>query len=352
MIDRIVITLPKRLSLVIPGLLGPWPNQTESGFAIPEAPALERLLSRAVLGKTQSKGLEATLFELFGLPANRGQELPVAAVTRLADQGDAGAGWWLRADPVHLRADLHAVLLFDARFLGIGAGEAESLVAEFNRTFGNDGLRLEASRPQRWYLRFEDDPGLRTQPLTEVIGRDVNPLLPRGGSDRSWHALLTEIQMLFFGTPVNAQREARGQLPINSLWFWGGGRLPVGAVSPADDIYAGDVVARGLARLAGAAIGSPPENADDWRESAGAAAESLIVLDTTRYDRMDDDPNAWVEHVSALERNWLDPCLAMLGDKTLDLLRLYPCNGCVYETSSRHRWRFWRRTRSLGHYFG
>lgn len=333
---------------MIPGLLEPWPNQFGSGFLMPEAPALERLLSRAALGETQSRGFEATLFELFGLPVNGGRDLPVAAVTRLADQGDAATDWWLRADPVHLRADLHAVRLFDARFLDIGAGEAEFLVVEFNRIFGDDGLRLEASRPDRWYLRLENDPGLRTHPLAEVIGRDINPLLPKGESERYWNARLTEIQMLFYGAPVNAQRETRGQLPVNSVWFWGGGRLPEGAVSPADDFYSDDVLARGLARLAGTAIGSVPDNADDWRESIGDATESLIVLDTLRYDRIDGNSGAWAEHVSALEKDWFGPGLAMLDNKNLDVLRLYPCNGRVYETDSRNRWRFWRRSRPLG----
>lgn len=342
--------MAKRLHLVIPGLLGPWPERDQPGFPSPEAAALERLLARATVEETGIVGADATLFGLFNLPLAADRDLPVAAITWLTDSGIAEEGWWLRADPVHLRADLHQVLLVDARTLSITPMEAASLVAEFNQVFAADGLLLKAPHPGRWYLRLASDPGLRTCPLLKAIGRDINPLLPQGEAGRRWHTLLTEIQMLFHNAAVNQEREAQGRLPINSVWFWGGGELPQGAHSSFQGVYADDPLARGLARLAGVVISPPPATATDWRLAAENEAETLVVLEATRYDPVDNDPIGWAEQVSVLERDWFMPSLEMLTGKALNSLSLYPCNGRVYTLTRSHWRRFWRRRRPLADY--
>lgn len=336
------------LSLLIPGLLNPGPSDhAEVGFPKPAAPALEWLLARA---ETRAAPLSAdvALFEAFGLPVSDDADPPVAAVTRLADGGEPGEeGWWLRADPVHLRPDLRGVFLVDARILAIEPTETQALAAAFNQTFAVDGLRLDALRSDRWYLRLPTDPGLRTHPLHAAIGRDINPLLPQGSAGRRWNALLTEIQMLFHHHPVNRAREERNQPLVNSVWFWGGGCCPSGARAPAADLYANDPLTRGLARLAGTAIGPVPESAGDWLDAARDEADSLVVLETTRFDSADDDPVAWAEHVAALERAWFAPCRRLLRAGTLTRLQIQPGNGRTYAVNTAARWRFWQYPRSL-----
>ena len=311
---------------------------------------MERLLGRATVTLLDVTGSDPTLFQLFGLPVSAAQDLPVAAITRLVDRGDAQEGWWLRADPVHLRADLQHVLLFDARTLDIDPDEAEVLVAGFNCEFSTAGLTLDAPHPNRWYLRLADDPGLHTCPLQDATGRNINTLLPKGKDSSRWHALMTEIQMGFHNSPVNLAREGRGRRTINSIWFWGSGRLPHGAYSPCDGIYAADPLTRGLARLAGVALSPLPDNAADWRAAAEEETEALIVLEATRYDRTDDDPYGWAGHVNALEFNWFAPCLALLKDKVLEVLYLYPCNGQVYRITPGQWWHCWRRLKPLPDY--
>jgi len=198
------------LSLLIPGLLGPWRSgRAEAGFPKIAAPALRWLLARAET-RAAPESADATLFEGFGLPIPAEADLPVAAITRLADGGEADDGWWLRADPVHLRPDLRGVFLVDARILAIEPAETQALVEAFDQTFAADGLRLDPLRLDRWYLRLPSDPELRTHPLLAAIGRDINPLLPYGLAGRRWHALLTEAQMLFHGHPINQARNSAG----------------------------------------------------------------------------------------------------------------------------------------------
>ena len=87
------------LSLLIPGLFGPFPT-TESA---PALSALETWLARSDLKISAARGFEPTLFQYFGAETPGEGDLPVAAITRVLDLGVIDNGWWLRADPVHLR---------------------------------------------------------------------------------------------------------------------------------------------------------------------------------------------------------------------------------------------------------
>lgn len=338
------------LSLVLPGLLGPWPAGAAAALPGPAAGSLRRLLSRADVDCQPVSGFEATLCQLFGLTAPDGHELPVASLRRLSD-GDNPDGYWLCADPVHLRADLHQVLLIDARQLAIEAAEAEQLAAEFNRTFAADGLQLDTPRPERWYLRLEQPAEIHTTPLAAAIGRDITALLPQGPAARRWHALLTEIQMLLHASPVNQARESAGRPTINGLWPWGGGVLPGGLLPPADEVYAADPLTRGLARQAGLAVQPPPTDAADWQAGEPRGTQ-LIVLDSGRWLVADGDFSAWGHWLETLERDWLAPLERRLRHGELGPLTLYPCDGRVFRISRGRLRRFWQRPRPLDQLLG
>lgn len=335
------------LHLIVPGLLALGRlGHTDPALLQPAAPALAWLLARADDCAAPAAS-DDVLFEAFGVPVPTATDGPVAAITHLADGGTVDDGWWLRADPVHLRPDLKGVWLADARILALEPAESQALVTAFNQTFAADGLQLDAPRPDRWYLRLPTDPGIRTCPLIDAIGHDIHPLLPHGPNERYWRTLLTEAQMLFYSHPVNQNREQHNQPLANGLWLWGGGRCPTSARAPAAGLYARDPLARGLARLAGTAIAPLPQHADDWLEAAADEAASLVVLEDARYDTADGDPAAWVEHVAALDKTWFAACQRWLQTGQLQTLRLEPDNGRRYELSSAARWRFWRRIRPL-----
>ena len=338
------------LHLLVPGLLTVGRSVVANpALAAPGAPALRWLLARAQ-ARPAPATVDATLFQLFNASIPADADLPVAAVTRLADGGDPDDEWWLRADPVHLRPDLYGVLLADARVLAIEPVEAALLAAAFDQTFAAEGLQLRVPRPDRWYLRLPADPGFRTHPLLDAMGRDINPLLPYGPSAPRWHALLTEIQMLFHQHPVNRVREERNQPLINSIWFWGGGACPTGVRAPAADLCANDPLTRGLARLANAAVSPVPEHAGDWLDSASRETDSLVVLETMRYDPAEDDLTRWSDHLLELEYHWFTFCRQWLQTGKLATLHLYPGNGQVYTLTGAARWRFWRRAQSLSVY--
>ena len=99
------------ISLLIPGLFGPTREQiTEmaQAYRAPKTPSLGRMLARADViadpGRTapRADSFHERLFGLFDLLPETPVDLPVAAVTHLADGGVINADWRMRADPVSL----------------------------------------------------------------------------------------------------------------------------------------------------------------------------------------------------------------------------------------------------------
>ena len=113
----------------------------------------------------------------------RQQDWPLAPITLAAD-GGAGRGYWLRADPVHLRVMRDRIVLADSSAFELSQQEADALVASIGQHFG-DALRPLPLHPTRWYLQFR---AVRrtcvTTPLSVATGRDIEPLLPQGDDAR------------------------------------------------------------------------------------------------------------------------------------------------------------------------
>jgi len=92
-----------------------------------------------------------------------------------------------------------------------------------------------------------------------------------------FHALMNEAQMLLHEHPVNAGREARGELALNSIWFWGGGVIDASKARPFSTVVGDDPLTRGLALAAGIPARALPKDAgsmlaglgdEEWRWSS------------------------------------------------------------------------------------
>ena len=112
-------TAPGRtLDLLVPGLLGPVPIQPEQ---VPATPVLDRLLSRGTPLPGGAAGPDrGTVRRLRPTPRGSGPQRPPVSAGRRPPgaQSDPG-GYWLHADPVHLRLDRDHLLLYDARHLDL-----------------------------------------------------------------------------------------------------------------------------------------------------------------------------------------------------------------------------------------
>jgi hypothetical protein len=307
-----------------------------------EAPALELTLARGRRSESAAMTLEDWYAEAFGLEG----PLPAGALT--AHAFGAGPGDWLRADPVHLRADRDRLLLIPSAGFGISADEARALCAELDRLFGAQ-FTLHPFSPEHWGLRAAAPMALATRPPLELAGRDVDAQLP----DKRFHALLNEIQMALYQHAVNTAREARGAPVVNSVWLWGAGPLPGTVRGPWQSVNADDPAALGLAKLAGMRHRAPGPGAGGWLERAPEDGRHLFVLDTLRGAAALGDADALVQRLQRLEADWFAPLLAALRAGRVGMVTVHaPDAGLSFETVRGDLRRFWRRPRPLSHYAG
>ena len=163
-----------KLTLAIPGLT--WLDSydgAEVSRAL-ETPALSQLLGRAQLTPQiiSLSSLEAYPFE----KAN----LNLACLSAQQDGLDTQNGDWLIADPVHLRIDRDRAVLADVGVMHLTQQEADTLVADLNRHFVEEGLLFYAPTPGRWYLQIAQPVQARFNPLPDVVGENVDAHRPQG----------------------------------------------------------------------------------------------------------------------------------------------------------------------------
>lgn len=309
----------------------------------PRGAALAKLLDRARRAPAQAD-IDTLRYRLLGYALSDTHDHPDAWLSYQFDTGAVAPGALLRADPVHLRADRSRLLLFDAGHLSIVPDEAQELAELFNRHYASEGLRLELPTPLRGYLHLLQQPDLRTTPLMQAIGRDVDACLPAGRDARAWHRFLNEVQMLFHAHPVNRAREARGQPVINSLWLWGGGRPLAAVASDWQQVWSSDAALRGLAWLNGIRGSEPPADAQAWLNEV-VDGQHMLHSDDLRQAAAYGDVEGWLGKSADWERNWFAPLLQALKQGRLRELRLYPGDGHVYRVSRRDLWCFWRNRR-------
>lgn len=322
-----------------------------------ELPALETFIARGQCASIEGGSIERRLAARFGM--DRDGELALAPFAYRGEGGEPGQHGWLRADPVHLRIHAERVVLADASRLAISVDEAEELVTTLNTHFAQSNITFFAPRPERWYARVADRPRLRTTPTAEVAGRDIGSCLPEGEERARWRSVFNESQMLLHAHPCNQRREERGELTVNSLWFWGAGTdSRPQADARYDTVWSDDPTARGLALASHIPSRPLPAHYAHWIESAanaGAQRDSLhLIVLPPLPGAAYGDTAAWREAALRIERDWFAPLLTGVLDGTLSALTvdaLGPEKGLRIIFSRAHRLRLWRRRKRLADYF-
>jgi hypothetical protein len=209
------------LVLILPGLLAQSREHASASDA--PCPCLARLIAEAASPLREAEGLDALVASHYGIA--RQNDWPLAALRLAALGADPGGAYWIMADPVTLVAGREDVRPAGA-VLNLTPGEAERLIDTLNRHFAADGLAFVAPCADAWFVRVSSPPRVTTHALDAAAGRALKALLPEGPDAPMWRRWLSEIQMLLHDHPVNVERERRGQAPVSSVWFSGGGTLP------------------------------------------------------------------------------------------------------------------------------
>ncbi len=293
------------------------PAGVELGAAtLPRLPALEILLQfgragtcaddpRRELGRARTRDA----------PASGATTMTAARlVAHLVREASGVAAVWL-ATPVHVEAALDHLRMHRAGMLRLDADALGQLAAEFGAEFGDTGLTLVPAGAQ---LLLCDARGVLgapadTQDPARFLGSDIGSGLPRGAGGAALRRFGAELEMWLHAHELNRVREARGALPVSTLWLWGGeGSEPF---EIADDclaarvpVHADDAIVAGLCAVAGR--GSETLPADFAALAAQPAAHRVVVLSAAPRDVRD-------APLLRLERHWLAPAIAALRARTL-----------------------------------
>jgi len=305
--------------------------------------AAETLIARGRRNRVALVSPEAWLFGRFGVAKQR--DWPVAPYTLLADGGAPERHYWMRADPVHLQVGRDSLGLSDSAAFDVSRAESEALVETLNHHFGQTML-FYPLRPARWYVRLEKAPDMQTTPAAAARGVAIDEKLPSGPDAMSFHALMNEAQMLLHEHPVNAEREARGEPALNSVWFWGGGVIDAAKAQPFSAVITDDPLARGLALAAGIPALALPKDAGSALAALRDEGRVLAVPDAPRETQLR-------ERRTALERDWFLPLLAALKSGRVGMLTLHLAgeNRLLQVETVRSDLRyFWRLRKPLSAY--
>jgi hypothetical protein len=151
--------------------------------------------------------------------------LPWAARAAADDGIEPGEHAWGLLSPVHWQVGRESLTMGDPAALELDADRSRRYFEVVEPLFTDAGWRLAWGAPTRWYASHPSLSALPTASLDRVIGRNPDVWLPDAPQARPFKRLASEVQMLLHAHPLNEAREARGELPLNSVWLSGCGVL-------------------------------------------------------------------------------------------------------------------------------
>ena len=99
------------------------------------------------------------------------------------------------------------------------------LCDELNNVFASDQQNFFLEN-NKLFFRSDKDTNIATYSPSEINQIEGRQFLPHGDDAIKWHSLINEIQMFLYDLKLNKLRELENQLPINTIWFSGGGSFP------------------------------------------------------------------------------------------------------------------------------
>ncbi len=271
------------------------------------------------------KELLAKVAHETGLPY---PEQGFAALRMWGQTADRPTKWIAAADPVYLEPRLDCLYLHALRGTGVEPSQMRALINHLQDSLAG-GTSYGFTRLASYgYLSSKTPVATASMPAYVVDQQKPDDFLPSGDDTATYRNLLSEIEMALHEHEVNLEREATGQLPINSLWLWGGGTAPEKTTRPQPPLFSDDALLTGYWYSATGATGPWPGNITACIDQSVAG----FVAETTEFD---DSPEL------------LESCLHELREALrsgrLDSLTLLFRDGLRARIRRSHAMRIWRR---------
>ncbi|MDH5408653.1 MAG: hypothetical protein OEY00_08595, partial [Gammaproteobacteria bacterium] len=282
-----------------------------------------------------------------------GGDIPAGSISHFIRTGEHDQQWRLRIDPVYAQSDLNTIHLLAHEGVNLQQQEAVALVETLNSHFEQDGWQIEIASTHAWYLSTPDKNSITTTPLHQAMSNDMSYCLPTGDDAGYWRSALNEIQMLLHQHPVNQQRQQSGQVPVNSVWFWGQGMLPESIEQNDSTVYTNDFIAAGLAGLAGAEVGTIEDFKNVLSDLNQHTQNDILLIDNRQLMRQHGfDINHWFELLVEMEQDWFVLALNGVKAKSIKELVIQTGDGRRFIINKKRLGRWWRRDKNLSHWCG
>jgi hypothetical protein len=281
-----------------------------------KAPAFAQLLSRAKSGSDPARECfegfhralphEIWLARCFGV---EGAGSPQAAPGLMQALGlPAEPGTWFLLQPVHIHIARDHLVLTDQRQLQISDTEARDLFSIAQELFAETGKTLLYGNAATWFVRADEWAQLQTSSPDAAGGRNIDIWMPSGPGERDWRKVQNEVQMHWFTHPINAEREASGRKPINSIWLWGGGSF----ADHQDALYATAFNLDGWMQAFAPRVSRHARADSALAALASIPGRSLACLDKLIEPALSNDWARWLANMQELEAAWFAPLLDAL----------------------------------------
>jgi hypothetical protein len=183
---------------------------------------------------------ERALAKHLGLPTIDGQIPWAAWQARHLPELDPVKGAWAFVSLCHWQATAHQVTMRQVPMQDLPHEESVQFFAAMQPFFNEDGITLHPFEPGRWLAHGEVFSELVTASTDRVLGRNLEPWMPRATHATKLARLVSEMQMLLYTDALNDTRARRSALPVNAFWLSGAGQLPPGM--PATDALSPTVI--------------------------------------------------------------------------------------------------------------
>ena len=329
--------------LFIPSLLKPLSVWNRDFLFEPQSPILcDLLTSLGTSNKQKVHGLDARFLSTLGQQEG---ELPIAYYRYQAQHSSILDSGLLCADPVYLEVGMNDITLTE-KISDLTNEEALEIIEVLNQHFKQDGLEFIFSSNQHWYVSYPDSESVQTTPIDQALNTNIAGLMATS-AQRNWQQIQNETQMLLHNAEVNQNRERVGLTPVNSIWFWGGGKphtieLPKKKIQK---LFASDETqGKTLAIAAGCDWQPLPQTGKQLLENATGL--NYVILDHLFLPAVHDKLEEYQRELSSIDENFIKPLLHAWQQYKIDII-IDDCDVLTIKPLKVPAWKFWLKPKSL-----
>jgi len=373
------------LKLIVPDLIEPVPYLSElPAKELPELPLFSKMLSRGHFLNTKLLNpvpLETEHNQFYSCLIKELSDqkypdsIPIASLSLLSDLSQQQNRhepnfltaeqlkdkWIMRADPCYLVADRDQLVLAKMGSFDISLDEAkqfENEINEFFSQFDEDQFwKLKVVSPESWYIISDRPIRIQSIPPENALGQPIKSFLFNHGVENSkisnnedtghWLNLFNEIQMILHQSDVNKKRKLEKKIPINSLWFWGGGAgIDINLNHLGDRsktlVYSEHSFAKSLCQLNQQKC-YPLSEKFELPSSVGEADKIIYVIDDFSRAIKNKDIFSWVGLLVQFEENYLTALLEEIKKGKLSQIEIVSPSGKKLLISKGHLRRWWKK---------